>query len=234
MTDIHTETIMNTFAKTVNTQDIKLKIGSCTVKGLNMSQKAQVNLDVKAMQDAAQSNDLTVDMQNKLKQKADATTQMFATEIGSSDTVRTNANVLTEAYTQIYTKTRHDCLLDLTNSQKLDVEISGADCQVEDLNLNQDIIATAVMNCSQKAVADNAIIKKIVNDIDQSATSKEENTIAGWIDSFMAGVTGPVMLMMAIGGALALIVVVMFLKDGGAAEIRGAGIQVAKAKAGVP
>lgn len=226
VTDIQMSTIMNNFAKIDNTQDMTLNFGACTVKGVNITQEQTFTLDMTALQEA--TNDTTIDskLEQQLKQKAEATKALFSAELLSSDTVQTNANVLSEAYTEIYSKTRHDCLLELTNAQAItasfDSQVPGF-CNVEDLVLTQDLISNAVMNCTQKAVTNNDIIKKISSEIGQSATMEEEQ-LGDVIGAFFSGLTAPLKIAMVIGGILLLVFLFMLNSGGGVSDAVQAGI----------
>lgn len=209
ITEMHTETIQSTFAKTETSQDMNIKIGACTVKGASFSQKSTFKLDVKALQEAATENKLDSATKNKLKQKAESVKESISLRTGA-DYTRNISDSLAEAYTDIYTKTRQDCYLDLTNKQTMNLEISGEGCNVEDVPFTQEILTEAVLSCTQKAVTDNDVVKKITQDLDQTASSEEKNTIAGVISSILEGLTGPIAIVAAVAGVVAIIAIVMY------------------------
>lgn len=231
MTKIQTDNIMETFVTRVSNQDLKVVFGPCTVKGVNIGQVDQFNLNVDAIQKASTTNEIDLEMTSKIKQKAEQTKQMFSLELASTDIVKTDSDSLTKAYTEIFTESRSTCFTNLTNTQNLDVEFSGGDsgqCLVEDVNVTQEMISDVVMNCTQDIVTNNDIIKKIISDIDQTATSTEENTIAGIIDSILSGLTAPLQMAVIAVGVIFVILIVMFLWPGSAtSEATGSAIRSA-------
>ena len=168
ITELHTETIMSSFSVVDSSQEMNIHVGACTLRGVNVTQEATFKLDIQGMQDAATSTDITAEMEAKLKQKAETTASDFSLRMG--DAASTNIGVqVQEMYTDIYSQTRQDCFLNLTSSQRMNLTFDGPGCEAKDVNFTQRALYDAILNCTQTAVTDHQLVKRITADSDQTA-----------------------------------------------------------------
>lgn len=231
VTHIMSDTIQSSFTKASAKNLIEIGPG-CTLEGVTINQTSTFTLDIEALQKADTSSVLNLDVETKLKQAAENTSQSLSFS-KSSDTTRTASDVLTNVYTQVATTVAQSCFAELESSNI--IRCNGG--SVKDVVMDQNSLADLVQNCVQNATVTNDLLKTFTNELDQDVENTEEDTVGNMWGDFMnmieRGVLGVPFAIVAALGVIAVAYIVtlnsgssdppfpMEREEGGA---RGAGL----------
>lgn len=205
------ETVMNNFTTSVSTNVIEIE--NCKITGVDMTQGNIVTLNTEAIQAAQSSGELDSTTKNRLHQAAEVTKQNFGASLRTkSETFNSNSTIINDIYSEVATTVQANCFANLLQSNVVNI-VGGDRCEITDSTFGQENVVEFISKCTQNAVIENSLFKDIANDVDQTATVTEENTIAGILDAAL----GPfgMIAMAIIGGVILLIVIVTSMGGGG-------------------
>ena len=190
--------------------------GSKGVRRIGNVNRLTIKLDSACAQKALNNNKSRQALDNAVKAMSKELSQSVSAKAGDSDSSKTITDLTTKLSTDIRNVYKSKCIHDF--SQHITDVISGSENVDVEQNKNE-LSFQATSNCVSSSKVVNDTAQKLKQALDASASTTEENTVAGILGSLLSG---PMLLLIAV------VVVAIVLGP----KLMGAGEDMADSAAG--